>query len=125
MRVIVCGGRDFRNRLWLYAGLDRLHELNPITQVIEGGAEGADRFGGEWARRNGVQLITVPANWRAYGKKAGYLRNVQMADMVPDMVLAAPGGAGTQMMISIAQQRGIPVALLHKMDVLRSAEPAE
>lgn len=122
MRLLVCGGRDFRNRLWLYAGMDRLHGLQPIETVIEGGAEGADRFAGEWARAHGIPLTTVLADWRTHGKKAGYLRNVAMADLRPDIVLAAPGGKGTQMMVVIAAQRGIPVAMLHRMDVSRGSD---
>ena len=117
MRVLVCGGRDFRSRVWLHAGLDKLHALNPISEVIEGGAEGADRFANEWAREHGIKSTTVPADWKTYGKRAGYVRNARMADMRPAMVLAAPGGKGTNMMVVIAQQKGIPVAMLTYMSL--------
>lgn len=125
MRIIVCGGRDFRDRLWLYAGLDRLHGVNPITHVIEGGAEGADRYAAEWAKQHNIKSTTVQANWGEHGKRAGYLRNVEMADMDPLLVLAAPGGKGTAMMVAIAEQRQIPVAKLAGMDVARSRRGGE
>lgn len=118
-RVVVTGGRDFRDRYWLWAGLDRLHELVPITHLIEGGAEGADRFAGEWARRANVGHTTVYARWREHGRKAGYMRNLEMAEMHPDLVLAAPGGVGTEMMVSLARGRGLRVIYLAKMDIIR------
>lgn len=120
MRIIVCGGRHFRDRLWLYAGLDRLHELAPITELIEGGADGADRFAGEWADAMKISHTVVPARWSAYGKRAGYVRNAEMIELRPDYVLAAPGGPGTAMMVAIAQQRAVPVVMLTNMDVIRS-----
>lgn len=118
-KVVVTGGRDFRHRQWLWAGLDRLHELKPVTHLIEGGAEGADRYAGEWAKRNNIQHTTVYARWTEHGKKAGYLRNLEMAQMVPDVVLAAPGGRGTQMMIEIARREGLKVIYLDRMGVIR------
>jgi hypothetical protein len=132
MRVVVTGGRDFDDRAMLWAGLDRLYELSPITELIEGGARGADNFAGEWARwvnqaagQEVVKHITVEAEWTKHGKSAGYLRNVRMADMRPDLVFAAPGGRGTTMMISIAHDRGIRVIYLEKMGVPRSTEPLD
>jgi len=118
-KVVVCGGRDFRHREWLWAGLDRLHELVPISHLIEGGAEGADRYAGEWADRNNIRHTTVYAKWREHGRKAGYLRNIEMAMMGPDLVLAAPGGKGTRMMVEIAAESGFLVVHLSKMDIIR------
>lgn len=124
-RVVVTGGRDFRHREWLWAGLDRLHELKPITHIVEGGAEGADRYAGEWATRANVLHTTVYARWREHGRKAGYMRNLEMAMLMPDLVLAAPGGRGTQMMVDIAHSKGLRVVYLNRMDIVRPAsEPA-
>lgn len=120
-RVVVTGGRDFRHRQWLWAGLDRLHELHPITHLIEGGADGADRYAHEWARHNNVLHTTVYARWREHGRKAGYMRNLEMAEMHPDLVFAAPGGRGTEMMVEIAQRMRLRVVYLERMDVIRPA----
>ena len=124
MKVLVTGGRDFDDRKWLWAGLDRLYEVAPFTELIEGGARGADTIAGEWAKwlnlsagREVIRHVTVEADWSTHGKSAGYIRNTKMADMRPDLVLAAPGGKGTTMMISVANARGIRVIYLDKMDV--------
>lgn len=118
-RVVVTGGRDFKHRGWLWAGLDRLHELKPITHLVEGGADGADRYANEWAKRNNILHTTVYARWREHGRKAGYMRNLEMAMLMPDLVFAAPGGRGTQMMVEIARAKGLRVVYLNRMDIVR------
>ena len=40
MRVIVCGGRDYEEPEIIAARLDRLHGVEPITLLIQGGATG-------------------------------------------------------------------------------------
>ena len=124
MKVLVCGGRTFRDREWLYNGLELLHSsIGGITELIEGGASGADCLAANWAIWKGIKHTRVPADWELHGRKAGALRNVQMAELDPDLVLAAPGGAGTQHMIVTAQKRGIQVALLERMPLRKTAAP--
>jgi hypothetical protein len=129
MKVLVTGGRLFRERAWLWAGLDHLHRLCPITEIIEGGAIGADCYANEWCHaRLGKPPTTVEAEWDRYsaglkkGQKnpAGVIRNAKMADMRPDLVLACPGGPGTSNMIETARVRGLRVVMLEKMPVLRT-----
>jgi hypothetical protein len=136
MRVCVTGGRDFTSyeqRMWLYAGLNLLHELSGgIVEIIEGGAAGADLAAKNWALwRQGcgdrVRLTEVPAEWEKYsaglkiGQKnpAGMIRNNQMVAMKPDVVLACPGGTGTFRMVEASQKAGLKVIFLEKMPVAR------
>jgi precorrin-6x reductase len=53
---------------------------------------------------------------------AGPIRNAQMADMRPDVVLAAPGKVGTANMIEAARTRGLNVVMLERMPVVRTYE---
>lgn len=109
MKVIICGGRDYTDQTTGFKALDEIHaELN-ITHVIQGGARGADSIGAAWALERGIKCTAVLADWDRWGKSAGYRRNLDMANMKPDMVLAFPGGRGTQHMINIAMLRNIPV----------------
>ena len=126
MKVLVTGGRKFDDRDWLWAGLDLLSEtIGGITEIIEGGAMGADVRAHEWALRRGVNATTVEALWDIHGKSAGYIRNSEMADLKPDFVLACPGGKGTTNMVDIANKRGIKVIYLEKMPVIRRGPPKE
>lgn len=119
MKVLVCGGRTFTDRYWLWAGLTLLHQSvdGGITEIIEGGAPGADIRAHEWAKHKGVKVTTVQAEWERYGRGAGYIRNAKMADMKPDLVLATPGGKGTANMVQIAKARKIKVIYLEKMPI--------
>lgn len=131
MRVLVTGGRQYtsyEDRMWLYAGLSLIHshgQMGPITEIIEGGANGFDMAAKNWALwrqacGDPVKLTTVPAKWEEHGKSAGPIRNTEMAKMKPDLVLACPGGAGTQHMIDVAIAHGLRVIRLEKMPVIRT-----
>lgn len=111
-RVLVCGGRGFTDTEFIYSTLDKLLKEHPIEVVIEGNALGADRIAGFWARKNGLINLKFPADWDKYKKAAGFIRNREMLDKgLPDLVVAFPGGRGTQNMIKLAKKsiRGIAV----------------
>jgi hypothetical protein len=134
MRLLVCGGRTFTDRAWLWAAIDLLHEAMPITEIIEGGATGADVRAGEWSEhRLGKKATVVEAEWERYsaglkaGQKnpAGAIRNTEMAKMRPDLVLACPGGPGTAHMIATAHAYGLRVVLLERMPVVATGRAAQ
>lgn len=107
-RVLVCGGRDFKDTDALIDYLDAEHHTAPIGVVIHGGAKGADHLAGFWAFKRGVGQIVYPANWTKYGKSAGPIRNAFMlADARPDVVIAFPGGDGTADMVERAKRAGV------------------
>lgn len=141
-RILVCGGRTFgelasinrQNPEWdkrekeykmVFSWLDRLTIPNPTedpetwlpedgTVIIQGGAKGADAAAHDWAVCNWVPMEEYPADWGKHGKRAGYIRNVEMLEKgKPDLVLAFPGGKGTEMMVKLAVAAGVPV---HKIE---------
>lgn len=100
MRVLVCGGRDYRDVVRAFYVLDEYHKKHGITVLIEGGAQGADRLGRQWALGKGLPVITMEANWSFYGKSAGPVRNEWMMQLaLPDVIIAFPGGSGTADMV--------------------------
>jgi hypothetical protein len=62
MRLLVTGGRNFTDRDFLFATLDRLHAEHGFTLLIHGDARGADRLAGEWAKERGVEVSACPAD---------------------------------------------------------------
>lgn len=109
MMVLVTGGRGYADKDFLFKVMDDLNRRYHFDMVLHGAARGADSLSGQWARERGVQEVVCPANWDAHGRRAGFLRNSAMADLLPDMVLMFPGGTGTNMMKEIATERGIEV----------------
>jgi len=112
MRVLVTGGRDFDDRALLTDALDRLHAQHGFTVLIHGDASGADRLSGEWAASKGIQVEARPADWKKHGRAAGPIRNSQMLDEQPELVIAFPGGKGTADMVRKAKQAGLEVMMV-------------
>jgi hypothetical protein len=92
----------------VYDVLDRLHAANPISELGQGKAFGADMLAEHWCRSRGVACVGFQAQWDREGKSAGFIRNKAMlATMRPDLVVAFPGGRGTRDCVSQAERRGI------------------
>lgn len=110
MRALVCGGRDFGRYNLLCNEMDAAREAFGIDTIITGGAHGADRLAARWAKDYGVDQVIFPANWVKHGKAAGPIRNQKMIDEgKPDLVMAFPGGRGTDDMVRRAERSGIRV----------------
>jgi predicted Rossmann-fold nucleotide-binding protein len=106
MKILVCGGRHYSDYKKVKAVLDE----QPITTIVHGGASGADQLAHQYAREKTIPVVVYPADWKTHGRAAGPIRNKEMLDMeAPDIVIAFPGGSGTQNMVKQAQQRNIKV----------------
>lgn len=109
-RVLVCGGRDFDDHLYLREVLDGLAaEPGGVACIIHGNARGADSLAHQWAVSRGIGGWACPANWKRDGKRAGPMRNQRMLGHKPDLVVAFPGGTGTADMVKRAEKAGVSV----------------
>lgn len=100
MKIIVTGGRDYKDKARVFEFLDRLKP----TQVVHGGcATGVDSFADQWARKRNVHCRVYKALWNKFGRSAGPLRNGEMLENEIDglfAVVAFRGGKGTKDMVS-------------------------
>ena len=104
--VLVCGGRDFNDYDFLVNTLDSLE----ITELIHGAARGADSLAEQYAKARSIPVQRFPADWSAYGKRAGYIRNsLMLREGKPDLVVAFQGGRGTAHMVRLARDAGLEV----------------
>jgi predicted Rossmann-fold nucleotide-binding protein len=126
VRVLVCGGRDYRNWLHMYAVLASQHERHRFTAIIEGGASGADAGARTFGEQEGIPVETFPADWSdlshpgaiirtrrdgaRYDATAGHRRNQRMLEEGrPNLVIAFPGGRGTADMVRRSRKAGVEV----------------
>ena len=118
MRIIVCGGREYKNREHVFEILDTLLPIKDQITILQGEAIGADELAREWCEFNKVKCIPFPADWNKYhrpGRKnpAGPIRNREMFNSGCDLVIAFPGGTGTNDMCSYAESKGCTVIRIH------------
>lgn len=112
--ALVCGGREYRNRTWLYLVLDTLHSERRILRLITGGSRGADHLAEQWATENRVFNARYVADWKQHGRAAGPIRNQRMLDEErPNVVVAFPGGRGTADMVARAKAANVEVIEVH------------
>jgi hypothetical protein len=105
-RIIVCGGRKYRDSGRIYMVLEEYAHLNPT--IVHGDYSGADRIADREARDLGLTTDPHPADW-SQGRKAGPIRNQEMVDAGADLVIAFAGGDGTADCVRRARKAGIPV----------------
>jgi len=111
MRLLVTGGREYRDLPAIFDTLDRIAAERKITALICGMALGADCIAATWAEMRGVEVVPFPvskAEWRRFGNGAGPVRNRRMiVEGKPDAFVAFPGGNGTADMIRQATRAAI------------------
>jgi len=103
MKLIVAGSRTVRSYNNVKAMLDHLIAtgMPRPTEIVSGGASGADMLGEHWAKENGIPIKLFPANWNANGKAAGPIRNRAMAEYADAAVCFWDGESrGTKNMIA-------------------------
>jgi hypothetical protein len=77
--------------------------------LVHGAARGADLLAVMQARLFGWTVEAHPAEWKVYGKRAGFVRNQAMVKRGADLCVAfiKGGSKGATMCADLAQQAGI------------------
>jgi hypothetical protein len=118
-RILVTGSRDWEDELLIRYALKQYIDDLPLhadePTVMHGDCRGADKIAAAQALDLGFWVEAYPADWEMHGKRAGILRNLQMLDLEPDVVLAfrrnGPASRGTTHMIEAAKKRGVSVVV--------------
>ena len=124
-RVVVAGGRRYADKAALYRWLDhflrdRVAEGWTIV-IIHGNCRRidpetkaelptADQLARQYAYDRGYDQVPFTAQWTKFGKRAGPLRNAEMAEY--GHVLIAfwnKKSDGTKNMITLARLKGLPI----------------
>lgn len=127
LRVVIAGSREFDDFPMLASKCtDILSSIantnNDIDKVriVSGTARGADQLGEQYAKLVGYELSRFPADWNGLGKRAGYVRNAEMAKFAVEddnygVLVAFWDGKsrGTKHMIDLANKHGLEVHIIN------------
>ena len=124
LRIIIAGSRDFNDYNLLKTSIKNILKdaslvgINKI-KIISGTARGSDKLGERFAKQFKLEVVKFPADWDRFGKRAGYIRNEEMAkysvaDNNYGMLVAFWDGKsrGTKHMIDLAKKHGLEVHVI-------------
>lgn len=137
MRVLVTGGRDFKDGAMVRLALSQV----PVgATLVHGAATGADSLAAAQWEAWGHETEAHPADWEApcrptcmpghrrprgggtYCPAAGVYRNEEMLNTGVAFLIAFPGGRGTGDMVERCKAAGVPVLYASELAVVAGTQ---
>ena len=115
MRVIIAGSRGFFDWRLLCKKVGTILKNIPQEEIviITGGANGADKLGKKYADLMGYRHEEYLADWTAHNRKAGVIRNREMAEEADALICFWDGESrGSKDMISVAEKKGLKTRVI-------------
>ena len=127
MKVCICGSRTIgagddytypqrkytkEELIWFFDCLYEYHLNWPITEVVSGGAAGADKFGEIFAEVANVPVKLFLPDWKKHGKSAGFKRNKEMVEYADAVICFWDSHSrGTQHTIELTEKADKPLTI--------------
>ncbi|MDR1297686.1 MAG: DUF2493 domain-containing protein [Deltaproteobacteria bacterium] len=106
MRLVIFGGRTITDMAEVEKAMEEWGRLAEVTEIVSGAAAGVDTLAVEYAEKHGLHCELFPADWVRYKRKAGPIRNEQMARYADFGVAVWDGKSrGTGHMIGLMEGR--------------------
>ena len=114
-RIVVAGCRNDENyddaKSYIERCIRRIRKEYTLI-FLSGSGKGADQLGERYANENGFRVECYPADWKKYGKRAGPMRNLQMARACDYVICFWDGKSpGTASMIAYAKKLEKPLRI--------------
>lgn len=83
------------------------------TAIVSGGARGADTLAKEFAMKNNLPLMEYLPDYKAHGRQAPILRNIQIVENCDFLIAFWDGTSrGTKFTIDYAKRKGVPYKVI-------------
>ena len=120
-RILITGSRDWQDNLTINRAITAAMWDHGGTEfVIVSGhcPTGADAEAERIAKARDIPVELHPADWKTYGKAAGFRRNAEMVNLGADICLAfiRNGSKGATHTADLAEKAGIPMMRFHDDD---------
>ena len=89
LKIAVVGSRTFDRYYILERVLNATFEMGDV--LVSGGAAGADDLAHRWALENDHKFVIFYADWKSYGRSAGFIRNQKIVNYA-DQIIAFHDG---------------------------------
>jgi hypothetical protein len=119
-KVLICGDRNWTNSVAIENFINKYLPKDII--IVTGNARGADYWAEQYCKMNKIENKSIPANWKKYGRAAGPIRNREMLNEKPILVVAfhsdIKNSLGTKDTVTEARNRKIPVLIVKDNDII-------
>ena len=107
MKLAICGSRNiYPQNVEVHHVLDVFGLTGKKISFLTGCAQGVDK----WVRESGNEPLIFEANWQAFGKAAGPIRNAEIIKEADALLLIWDGSSlGSANVRSLAKTKGIPI----------------
>jgi hypothetical protein len=106
VKVVIFGSRGIIDARQVEHAVAASGVFPEITEIVSGAAAGVDTLAIEYARKHSFPCKVFPADWKNNGRKAGALRNAEMAAYADYGIAVWDGKSrGTSHMIRLMQGR--------------------
>ena len=114
MKLAIVGSRTFNDYNLMVKFITENYNVDEITHIVSGGARGADSLGEWFAEEFKKEKIIFPADWKRFGKKAGFLRNVDIIDNCDECVCFWDGQShGAKHDIDLCKEKNKPCKICY------------
>jgi len=116
MKTIIAGSRFIDNEKLVFAVIwNVIYNHFVITEIVSGGCKGVDQLAERFALQNEIKKTRFPADWNTFGKRAGPLRNSEMAKYADSLILIWDGQSrGSKSMLNEARKQKL---LIHSIEI--------
>lgn len=109
-RLIIAGSRYYTDYSTVEKDVDFIRSRHHIDTIVSGTARGVDTLGERYAKEHNINLMRFTPDWNRYGKRAGYIRNTEMANNADILlVIMYPDSKGSMLMYNIAKQKKLTI----------------
>ena len=112
MKLAIVGSRTFHDYEILKRNIISVISINKISEIISGGAIGADTLAERFADEYHIKKTIIKPEWNKYGRGAGLIRNTEIVKQSDFVFAFYKKSKGTKDTIEKALKSNTPLFIV-------------